>query len=74
MKDFKQLQKTIRETETLIAHEFGRLAFQTGKPRIPAQDWNAMNMLTGKDVGEGIHILNAWLQGWDTENLKGDTP
>lgn len=69
--------KHMTTARAAIALGFGQVAFQKGKPRIPAQDKNIMGMIApGTPIGasDTIVILTAWLQGWDTENLKGDTP
>jgi hypothetical protein len=57
--------KTTDGTTALIAYGFGQIAFDKGKKRIPCLDVNIMNMMEGLQVGEGIPLLNAWLNGWD---------
>lgn len=56
------------------AYEAGAAAFKAGKLRVPALDPNTMNdLLKGMAVGTGAaKVLDAWLYGWDYENLFSD--
>jgi len=56
----------------------GANAFKKGIKRVPALDKDLMNMLKDVQVGDKktMPIMNAWVQGWDEENLnkKGAIP
>ena len=62
--------KTIDGITVLISFGFGQVAFDKGKKRVPCLDANIMNMIEGLRVGEGIPLLDAWLNGWDNANLN----
>jgi len=54
------------------ADKLGREAFHAGKKRIPAQDLNLMKLIKSLNgpIGSSLPLLDAWLAGWDEENLK----
>lgn len=58
-----------KANEKLIAESYGIAAFEMGKPCVAALDSNLVQMLEGVRVGEGTHILMAWIGGWTKANL-----
>ena len=52
------------------AYALGAQAFKDGKKCVPAQDKNVMELLKTPDGDRfTVDILNAWLDGWNKENL-----
>jgi hypothetical protein len=64
------------DTEKRIAEAkvLGKEAFEDGKKRVPAQDYNLEQVLEGLEVGEAAPILEAWIEGWDKANLAEPLP
>lgn len=59
------------------ARDLGRSAFKQGVKRVPAFDRHICALISehGGSIGSGIapKLLDAWLQGWDAENLKPES-
>ena len=49
------------------ARRYGEDAALNDLPRIPALDLKVEDLLEGLEVGESATILNAWLEGYDSE-------
>jgi hypothetical protein len=45
------------------AKMYGHKAKRENKPRVPAYDEKAMNLITTD--GSAVIVLKAWLEGWD---------
>ena len=61
--------------QLLTAKNFGMIAHEEGKKRIPAQDSCLLTMLDGRSIGETptgeastYDLMNAWCKGWDEVN------
>ena len=52
------------------AKEYGRDAYISGLNRVPALDKDFIKNFCTIKVGNANDYLNAWIEGWDTENLK----
>lgn len=59
-------------TEVEKAFELGRQAFLEGKSRVPARSVSMANLIAGKENGESLPIINAFLEGWDKANLQAN--
>jgi hypothetical protein len=60
------------EQKIINAGFLGAIAFKEGKPRVPALDANLMQEIKGLQNGEGLPLLNMWLQQWDLANLMNN--
>lgn len=54
------------------AKEVGKQAFKD-RIKAPCLDKSMMELLSGKEVGEGFPLLNAWVDGWTKEKLDTST-
>lgn len=52
------------------AYELGTRAFHEGKSSVPAQNKEVLEMIRGKEIGEGTPILKAYSKGWHQANLR----
>lgn len=53
------------------AYEYGRQAFLTGRPCIPAADTKFLNnVIKGRPAGSSTQLMKDWQKGWHYENLK----
>lgn len=67
-------KENIKPEEVIKTAELlGQTAFKNGLKNIPIQDKEIQKLLEGKQPGESKPILEAWLKGWDKENLKSET-
>jgi len=68
----KKYKTTATKSELKTAYELGVKAFNRGIKRAPMLDKNLMRMLKGKEVADtsSNDIMDSWLKGWDTTNLK----
>lgn len=62
------------KARTSQAGELGKIAFEAGKKRVPAQDAGVMPLLKGLQAGQSLPILDAWLKAWDKANLAPAAP
>lgn len=60
-----------RSAEIFTAAVLGTIAHKNGYAAIPCQDTELMKMMSGKQVGEGLPLLDAWTKAWHDANLAG---
>lgn len=56
------------QDEIQTAFELGKKAWNEGKKRAPAQNNDIIKMLEGKQDGQSLPILDAFIRGWDSQN------
>jgi len=54
------------------AERLGREAYHNNVKAIPCLDIKIMKLLEGLKVGEGIKPLEAWMKGWNNENIRSE--
>ena len=52
------------------AYELGTKAFHEGRSSVPAQNKEILELIKGKEIGEGTPILKAYSKGWHQANLR----
>lgn len=63
----------LKKTETLIATELGKAAFNAGKAAVASWDKDLMEMINGSKVGEKTYLLKAWIKAWHKANISAMT-
>lgn len=63
----------LKKTETLIAAELGKAAFNAGKAAVASWDKDLMEMINGSKVGEKTYLLEAWIKAWHKANISALT-
>ena len=65
------------KSQIILASTLGKVSFEQGFSRIPAQNKELMNMLENRSIGttpkgeaKTKDILNSFVSGWDEANIK----
>lgn len=71
-KHLPALKAEVLTESSKAAGDLGRRACKEGRQCVPALDPKVMPLLKSLSPGEAAKVLDAWLAGWHSENLKSD--